>query len=232
MTVAQRVTLSDITLGILKNFSGINSNILIRPGNVLKTVSPMKNIMGSAKIEETFDREIAIWDLNQFLGTVSLFDKPDFEFEDKFVTIYGEKGASVQYFYSAPNLITTVNKDIEMPDTAVSFELKQKQLHEIQKASSVLGVPDLCVRSNGEKIEMVALDKKVSSSNSYSIDLGDNQSSFGEANFKFYFKVENLKMVSGDYTVNISEKVVSEFVNTSLDVTYYIALESDSVYTN
>ena len=98
----------------------------------------------------------------------------EIEFEDKFVTIYGEKGASVQYFYSAPNLITTVNKDIEMPDTAVSFELKQKQLNEIQKASSVLGVPDLCVRSNGEKIEMVALDKKVSSSNSYSIDLGDN----------------------------------------------------------
>ena len=231
MTVAQRVTLSDTTLGILKNFSGINSNILIRPGNVLKTVSPMKNIMGSATIEETFDREIAIWDLNQFLGTVSLFDKPDFEFEDKFVTIYGEKGASVQYFYSAPNLITTVNKDIEMPDIAVSFELKQKQLHEIQKASSVLGVPDLCVRSNGENIEMVAIDKKVSSSNSYSIDLGENHSS-GGADFKFYFKVENLKMVSGDYTVNISEKVVSQFVNTSLDVTYYIALESDSVYTN
>ncbi len=231
MTVAQRVTLSDTTLGILKNFSGINSNILIRPGNVLKTVSPMKNIMGSATIEETFDREIAIWDLNQFLGTISLFDKPDFEFEDNFVTIYGEKGASVQYFYSAPNLITTVNKDIDMPDIAVSFELKQKQLHEIQKASSVLGVPDLCVRSNGDKIEMVALDKKVSSSNSYSIDLGENQSS-GGADFKFFFKVENLKMVSGDYTVNISEKVVSEFVNTSLDVTYYIALESDSVYTN
>ena len=230
MTVAQRVTLSDTTLGILKNFSGINSNILIRPGNVLKTVSPMKNIMGSATIEETFDREIAIWDLNQFLGTVSLFDKPDFEFEDKFVTIYGEKGASVQYFYSAPNLITTVNKDIEMPDIAVSFELKQKQLHEIQKASSVLGVPDLCVRSNGENIEMVAIDKKVSSSNSYSIDLGENHSS-GGADFKFYFKGENLKMVSGDYTVNISEKVVSEFVNTSVDVTYYIALESDSVYT-
>jgi len=230
MTVAQRVTLSDITLGILKNFSGINSNILIRPGNVLKTVSPMKNIMGSATIEETFDREIAIWDLNQFLGTVSLFDKPDFEFEDKFVTIYGEKGASVQYFYSAPNLITTVNKDIDMPDIAVSFELKQKQLHEIQKASSVLGVPDLCVRSNGDKIEMVAIDKKVSSSNSYSIDLGENHSS-GGADFKFYFKVENLKMVSGDYTVNVSEKVVSQFVNTSVDVTYYIALESDSVYT-
>ena len=230
MTVAQRVTLSDTTLGILKNFSGINSNILIRPGSTIKTVSPMKNIMGSATIEESFDREIAIWDLNQFLGTISLFDKPEFEFEDKYVTVHGENDASVRYYYSAPNLITTVNKEIEMPATAVSFELKQKQLNEIQKASSILGVPDLCVRSNGANLEMAALDKKVSSSNSYSIDLGENHSSDG-ADFKFYFKVENLKMISGDYTVNISEKGVSEFVNTSLDVSYYIALESDSVYT-
>lgn len=229
MTTATKTVLSEKTLAILKNFAGINSNILIKPGATLTTVSPMKNIMAEAEIEEEFDREIAIWDLNQFLGTISLFDKPSFEFDENHVMISGNNGSSVRYFYSAPNLITTPSKKITMPDSVVDFELRQRDLIELQKAAAVLGLPDLCVQTEGDTLVMTAVDKKASnSSNTYSIELGELPNDGHD--FKFFFKVDNLKMIAGDYDVSIAKQVVSHFVHRTSGVQYWIALESDSVY--
>ena len=44
----------------------------------------------------------------------------------------------------------------------------------------------------------------------------------------FYFKVENLKMISGDYDVSVSSKSISHFKNKKLPIEYWIALEPDS----
>ena len=37
--------ISNDTLAILKNFASINSNVLIKPGNMVKTISPVKNVL-------------------------------------------------------------------------------------------------------------------------------------------------------------------------------------------
>ena len=229
MTATQTcMKISKDTSELLKNFSSINSNILVKPGNVIRTISPVRNIMAEAKVSETFDTQFGIWDLNKFLGTVSLFSNPEFDFEENRVTITGNNGASVVYHYAEPKLLTTIDKQIQMPDGVVDFTLKNSDLVEIQKASSVLQVPDLALRStdNGE-IELVALDKKEPSSNSYSITVGDNTN---DADFNFYFKVENLKILPGDYNVSVTDQVVSEFEHTTRDLKYWIALESDSKY--
>tara|TARA_R110002096_G_scaffold6583_2_gene30116 strand:- start:232 stop:924 length:693 start_codon:yes stop_codon:yes gene_type:complete len=228
MTVANKITFSENTTNILKNFSGINSNILIRAGNTIRTLGPMKNILAEATIAENFDRQVGIWDLNQFLGTISLMESPDFDFEDGYVDISGKNGASVRYYYSAPELLTTTNKPITMPETVVQFDLNQSQLIEVQKASSVLGLSDLCVRSDGSSMEMVALNKKTPSSNSYSIDLGGVHDS--DHAYEFYFKVDNLKVLSGNYDVQIAETNISQFTHKTLDLKYWIALEADSTY--
>ena len=228
MAVANKIKLTDNTVNILKNFSGINSNILIKPGDTIRTLSPMKNIMAEAKIDEEFERQIGIWDLNQFLGTISLLETPEFDFEDGYVDIAGNNGASVRYYYSAPELLTSTDKSITMPDLAIEFDLNQKDLLEIQKASAVLGLSDLCVQSSGDTLQVVAIDKKTPSSNTYSIDVGEV---FEDTPlFKFYFKVENLKMLSGDYNVKIAKSSVAEFSHKTLDLKYWIALESDSSY--
>jgi hypothetical protein len=64
------IKISKRTLDILKNFSTINSGILVNEGNVLTTLSSTKNILAEAHVDETFPRQFAIWDLNKFLGTV------------------------------------------------------------------------------------------------------------------------------------------------------------------
>ena len=222
-------TITNNTLEILKNFASINSNILVKEGNVLSTISPVKNVMAEATITETFDTQFGIWDLNKFLGTVSLFDSPEFLFEENFVTISSSKNnSSVKYYYSEPSLLTTVNRQINMPDSVVDCTITEKTFNDITKAASVLQVGDIAIRSNANELEIVALDKKDSTSNSYSITLGDLP--HGDHDFCFYFKAENLKMLPGDYDVSITEKVVSQFTNTNLSLKFWVALESDSYY--
>ena len=222
-------TITNNTLEILKNFASIISNIRVKEGNVLSTISPVKNVMAEATITETFDTQFGIWDLNKFLGTVSLFDSPEFLFEENFVTISSNKNnSSVKYYYSEPSLLTTVNRQINMPDSVVDCTITEKTFNDITKAASVLQVGDIAIRSNANELEIVALDKKDSTSNSYSITLGDLP--HGDHDFCFYFKAENLKMLPGDYDVSITEKVVSQFTNTNLSLKYWVALESDSYY--
>ena len=64
--------LSNETLELLKNFSTINQNLLIKAGNTISTMSAMKNIVAKADVAETFTQEVAIYDLNEFLSAVSL----------------------------------------------------------------------------------------------------------------------------------------------------------------
>jgi len=228
MTTQTAITLSNRTLEVLKNFSTINSNILVRPGNVINTISPIKNVMAEATVEEDFDTEFGIWDLSKFLGTVSLFNKPEYEFHENYVKIREENNSTeVTYYYSEPRLLTTVNKKINMPETVVSCTLTQSVFSDILRAASVLQVSDIAIRSNGQDIEIVALDKSDSTTNNYSVTIGDNTTN---ADFNFNFKAENLKMLPGDYDINISDKVVSEFNRVNDDLTYWVALESDSTY--
>lgn len=217
------------TLEYLKNYSTINSNIIIEPGNVLKTLSPVKNVMSECTISETFEQTIAIWDLNKFLGTVSLFDNPTFEFHENHVVISDNgKSAKTKYHYAEPELIRSVTEKINMPDAVVDFRLTEGNFNQIMKAAAVLQLPDLCVRNDGETLELVALDAKDSSCNTYSIGVGEV--SDDTSPFEFFFKTENMKMLPGDYDVEICSKLVSKFTSSNTDLTYWIALENNSNY--
>ena len=222
------VKISKRTLDILKNFSTINSGILVNEGNLLTTLSSTKNILAEARVDETFPRQFAVWDLNKFLGTVSLFKDPDFIFDENFVTVKSG-GSSVRYYYCAQNLVTSTNKRITMPSAVVEFDLKAKDFAEVMKAASVLQVQHLCVRSSedGSKIELAVVDKSDTTSNFYSLEVGDNLTG---ATFEFIFDVDNLKILPGDYSVAISQKIVSCFTNKNEPLTYWIALNGDSSY--
>ena len=52
--------LSEQTVNILKNFSTINQNILVKSGSQLQTMSTMKNILGTADVSEAFPRDFGI----------------------------------------------------------------------------------------------------------------------------------------------------------------------------
>ena len=216
--------LSTETISVLKNFSTINANLMVKAGSSLSTMSAMKNIVAKADVSEEFLSDFAIYDLNEFLSALSLFGKPDLEFDNDFVIITEEgTSKSLKYWFSDPSVVTTPSKEISMPSTELTFNLSSDTLNEITKAAAVIGVPDMAL-SGGK---LMVTDKKNSTANAYetSLDVGDVA-----AEYKFWFKVENLKVMLGAYDVEVSSKKISHFTNTKLGVQYWIALEPESTY--
>ena len=220
--------LNQTTQEILKNFSEINTNILIKPGSELNTISTMKNILAKATINESFDSEFGIYDLNEFLSVVSSLDKPELTLQEKHLTISAEGSRSkVKYFYSDPSVIVSPTKEVNMPESDVTFTLSESNLAQLRKMAAILSSPDLAlVGTKDGDVVLKVCDKKNDTSNKFDIVVGENAT----ANYTFYFKVENLKMISGDYDVAVSSKSIAHFTNTKLPIQYWIALEPDSVF--
>ena len=216
--------LSNETVSVLKNFSTINQNLVIKGGNKIATMSAMKNIVAKAEVLEEFPQEFAIYDLNEFLSAISLFSKPELEFENDFVMITEEgTSTSLKYWYSDPSVVTTPTKDITMPECEVKFNLSSDTLSTVTKAAAVIGAPDMALESGSLKVT----DKKNATANNYALDLDVNSES---DNYKFWFKVENLKLIQGSYDVQVSSKNISHFKNLTGNVEYFIALEPESAY--
>ena len=226
------MNLSNETVSVLKNFATINQNLVIKEGSNISTMSAMKNIIASAEVKESFPLDFAIYDLNEFLSALSLFENPDLDFKEDFVimTEDGSSSKTLKYWYSDPSVVTTLEKEITMPSPEVSFNLSSNILSDIQKAAAVIGVPDM-VLTNGRigGSDLKVTDKKNDTANDYSISF-DTDSDNQDANYKFWFKVENLRLLPGSYDVKVSSKNISYFKNTNVDVEYFIALEPESTY--
>ena len=221
------MNLSSDTVAVLKNFSDINQNILVKPGKTVQTISTMKNILAEAEVNEEFGSEFAIYDLPEFLRSIDLFDSPTLKFNGgSNVTIAEEKTKqNIKYFFADKSVIVAPTKTITMPDKFVTFTFKKESFGKLMKAATTLNLPDVAVIGSGKSIQMIATDKKNKSSNEYSIDVGES-----DKTFKAYFKVENFKMITDDYDVAISNQKISHFVNRNKKVQYWIALEPDSEF--
>ena len=221
------MNLSTDTLAILKNFSEINNNILFKPGSKLNTISAMKNILAEATITEKFDTEFGIYSLSEFLRAVELFDKPAVKINGaNYASISDEKiKQTIKYVFADKSVVVSPQKGINMPDKTVAFTLKKDDFSKVQKAATVLNLPDIAIKGDGKKISFVATDKKNKSSNDYSLNVGET-----DKEFTAYFKADNFKIISDDYDVAISKAKISHFINRSKPVQYWIALEPDSEF--
>jgi hypothetical protein len=221
------MNISGDTVNVLKNFSNINQNILVKPGNTIQTISTAKNILAEAEITEKFESEFAIYDLPEFLRSVDLFDKSELNFNGgQNLTIKDTNSKqSIKYFFADKSVIVSPTKSITMPDKHVSFTFKKEQMNKLMKAATTLNLPDIAVKGNGKTIAMVATDKKNNTSNEYSIEVGETDKSFTA-----YFRTENFKMIEDDYDVAVSVKNISHFINRNKPVKYWIALEPDSSF--
>lgn len=216
--------LSSETVLTLKNLATINQSILIKPGKQLRSMSNYKNILVEADIQEEFEREVAIYDLNQFLNCLSLIPGAEILLEDSIIITDGTN--SIEYRYSDPSVISAPpNKQIELPSQDVCVVLTEEHLETVKKVSAVLQIPDVTLVGDGERIHLTVSDKKNSGSNQYKIDVGETSHVF-----KFNLKVENLKMINGDYDVVISKKNLAQFSNHARPIVYYIAVEPDSTF--
>ena len=220
--------LSEGTLQVLKNFATINSNIVIKQGNALKTISEAKNLLASASILEDIPIDFGIYDLNQFLNVLSLVDTPRLTFKDDYVIIGDSTGRTeIKYFYSDMDMLTSPSKDIVMPSTEVKFVLDNETLNKIKRAASALEHTAVAISSNSGVIRLSVIDPENATSNTFSIDVDGE---FENDNFNLIINISNLKMLPGDYQVEISSSLISHFTNVENKTQYWIALEKSSTY--
>jgi hypothetical protein len=217
--------LSSETVQILKNLSTINQSILIKPGKQLNSMSVMKNILVKADIPEEFERTVAIYDLNQFLNCLSLIPGAEIKLHPTSIVIT-DGTTSIDYRYSDPSVIVgPPDKELVLPSEDVCVVLTEDQIESVKKAAAVLQIPDVSLIGDGTNVYLTVRDKKNSGSNTYKVEVGET-----EDVFCFNMKVENLKLISGDYDVIISAKNLAYFANHSRPVSYFVAMEPDSTF--
>ena len=216
------------TLAILRNFASINPNLVFKTDQTLRTISEAKTILAKSEIVETFSKEFGIYDLNEFLSVHGLMDDADLELEDSFVYLKGDRNQKIKYFYSEIGILTQPSKDITMPPCEFTIQLSADTLAQIRKVASVLGHNELSLRGDNGKITAVIMDSKDATANTYEIDLDADNAC--KESFQFVVSILNLKLLPGDYEVNISSKLISNWKNESNNVEYFIALEKNSSY--
>jgi len=219
--------ISKNTMDVLKNYSEINQSILIKEGNELKTISALKNILSKATIEESFPKDFAIYDLPTFIGYQSTMSEPDFEFKDDCMVMSEERGKG-KYFYAEPSLVVTPpDKDIDMPESNIKFELKEDDFENIMKKANILKLADVCLKgcTKSNSMYLYTTNKNNDTSNDYSVKVGEGVTN----KFDVVFKRENLKIIPGDYDVTVSNGI-SHFKNKNANIEYWIALEANSDY--
>lgn len=221
--------ISKETLDVLKNFSAINPNLVIEQGNKLSTIAEAKNIMASCEVAETFDKDIGIYDLNEFLSALSLIEDPEFVFGDSSVSIKSAL-TSLTYRYADKSILTSPERGVNMPEAEVTVELSAEVINQIRRAGAALNHPivSITTNANDSKLYLQVKDPANSSSNIFQHEL-DAAYDLDTA-FDYQFLISNLKLIAGDYKVAVSSKLISHWkcINTN-SVEYWIALEKTSV---
>lgn len=210
------------TIAILKNFSIINQNIMVKQGTVLTTRTVAKNIFATAVVDTEFPQDFGIYNLSQLLGVLSLFSDPDIELSHNAMVISQGKNR-VQYMFASPDVLDFPEKSITMPATDAEFELSEENLKSLMKAGAVLSSTDLNITGDGDIITCTVLDPKNPSANTFSIEVGTT-----DKNFSVFIKLENLKLLVGKYAVSLSSKKIAHFKNLSVAYSLYIANEKNS----
>lgn len=213
--------LSDFAMTVLKNFSSINSGVVLQPGTVQKTMSPEKSILVEAEFEDALPCQFGIYDLNQFLGNVSTLDNPDLDFSEKVLSMKNDS-FTLNYYSCSPELIITPpNKELVMSNPDVTFELSNTILAKLLRIAAMNALPNLSIVGKAGDLTLVVNDRSNDLSNSATTKLGD----WSGEDFVATFKTDNLKLIPDDYNVELKFKGFTKFTSTTRKLTYFVALE-------
>lgn len=226
--------LSPQTWMVLKNFSNVNPNILVQPGNVLRTISDRTPLIAKATIEEEFPLEFGVFDLKEFLNCVALVGEPDLEFNENHVMIRGGN-TSIKFMYAKRTVLTAVERDPPMEGLTSTFSLKSDQIDQIRSGARALKQIHLIFYNNNGKLavraDSVADMNKSVESNVYTYTFSDIDA---HGNFQYIMTIDQLVMIPDDYTVRFyttpKRKNFAEFTSADESVVYWLGLNKESKY--
>jgi|TARA_Y100000004_G_scaffold85172_1_gene95587 hypothetical protein len=232
-TSTKTLTISEETYQILVNFSTINSSIVFKKGNLIRTIANAENILGEYVSEEYIPQDFAIYDLSEFISAIGICARdnslPTLHFDnDDYVTIKGGN-LSIRYYFSDPQITLKVapEKEVKFPGSNISFTINQSDLKNLRDALAKFNLPEVLFRSRDGKVTVHGVDTENATSNTFWMDFPSGQST---GDFDLTLNTENLRVARNyDYHVKVSEHLLSEWAvvgpTKDLQLKYYIALE-------
>lgn len=214
---------SERTLTILKSFANINKSILMKEGNILKTITPEKTLIAIANIPDTIPSQACIYDMSRFLSILSLYEKPEIEFHDKYFII-SEGKRRTKYVYADVSMIhTPPEKDINIPSADVVVDVAWDDLKSVLQAAGVLQFTEVAFVGVDGKCFLKAIDSANPSADDFGVEIGTTTDTFN-----IIINTDNLKLLPQDYRVTLCSKGISEFKGE--DTTYFVAIDTKSTY--
>jgi hypothetical protein len=167
MSIQNTIKLSPKTLTLLENFEKINSSILIKNGNQIRTIHYNQQLAVVAEVEEVFPIEFFIQDLKYFIKLCKLHMKClsglRLEFFDDHIIFDSDFGQSKYNFYEPSKYIKSKLDNLENVKSPQSpygsygfkFVLPNGVLEQIQKVLKTTdGYIGFHTRSNMDKISI------------------------------------------------------------------------------
>ncbi|ARW58023.1 sliding clamp protein [Serratia phage X20] len=225
--------LSKDTLNILKNFSSINSGIMLKPGNFIMTRSVIGSVYGEATISSEIDIEAAVYDLPGFLSILGLVGE-DAEIsvsKDQTTIVIKDQRSTIHWPIADASTIAFPSKPIPFPVAKVIFELKGEDLQQLMRVSRGLQIDTLAITNVDGHIEIRGYNAVADSALTnvlYTLALGEYN---GTNNFNFVINMTNMKMIPADYKVMLwaqDKKFASKFEGAQSS--YVIAMEATSTH--
>lgn len=208
------------TMQILKNFAMINPSMLFREGTVQSTIAAQKTILARTTIKEDIPKEFAVFDLSRFIGMLSLFTEPDLEFDESRVIVQQGR-QKVEYTFADPDLIVAPPaKTPKVENPEVTFQLTGEALQSTMRALGALQSTHIIIEGDGETVTIGVGKPSDPTSDTFRIEVG-----LSNYSFKFAFKADNIKVLPGDYQVELSSKNIAHF--SCSDVEYWIMADSN-----
>lgn len=224
--------LSDTTLAILKNCSQLQQHILIEAGNTIRTINSFKTTMFKCTVPETFNNEVRLHNLNDFIRIISLFNEPKFQFGSEEVMIYDDSGAAMTYAYSDREDLVVETRDPPELEVVAEFEVTNDQLNKITRAAQMNKVEDIGFICEGGGIKIVAHDKK-RVTREFTVDLKGTSPQDFMIYLKHGRKCAKLTLLPLDYkvqvgTLNGQNAIRFLFETEGYTISYLIAAEYGS----
>jgi len=220
---------SEQTKKILENYASISTGLIIPASkegekSFVQACDKHKMVIATTLVPEQLGADVCLSDLKAFLATISTLKDPEITFASDHLII-NDGSFNVRIVYGDPLTVTRLKKQLELPIAKHTFELKEESLSKLLNLSAILALPDLRLYSEAGKIYFQVLDRKNPSTNTGAIEVGHGSFENGE---EYFFQRELLKMIPGDYKVEIilTEKAkMSRFTSTAHNnLEYIIAL--------
>lgn len=213
--------LSEFTVSILKNFSGINSGIVLSQGKMQRTMSPDRRVLAEVELEDELPCNFAIYDLNQFLGNIATLPELTFSANE---VVMSDGEVTMAYKACSPEVvISPPDKKLTINDPDAAFDLSQSTVSKLIRLASMNSLPNLTVMGKNGKLTVQVHEKKNSKSNFAETVVGN----FDGPDFTATFETDKLKMLADDYSVVIKEKAFAKFSSKNRNLVYFVALEAN-----